>query len=117
MMVLRVRFEMLGQVVDAFAENGDLNFGGPGVGVVCLVGANQFGLAVFGQRHAAYLHERPRTPCPRVHGSGPGTGTRRIARKSLTRTSSTSYIRTTDGCKASVASIGWAMPSSWPRES
>ena len=51
MMVLRVRFEVFGQVVDAFAENGDLHFGGAGVLVVCLVGPNQLGLAIFRQRH------------------------------------------------------------------
>jgi hypothetical protein len=46
-MVLCVRLEVLGQVVDAFAENRDLYFRGSGVGVVRAVVANQLGLAVF----------------------------------------------------------------------
>src|SRR6476660_30723 len=33
-MILRVRLEVLGQVIDALGENGDLNFWGTGVGVV-----------------------------------------------------------------------------------
>src|SRR5207247_9238173 len=61
-MVLRVRLEVVGQVVDALAENSDLDLRGPRVGLVCFVTANEFGLAIFGQRHAASLHERPRTP-------------------------------------------------------
>ena len=60
MVILCVRFEMFRQVVDAFAENRDLDFRRSRVGVVRLVTDNQFGLAIFGQRHAVYLHERPR---------------------------------------------------------
>src|SRR5205823_2623791 len=52
-MILRVRLEVLGQVVDALAENSDLDLRGPRVGLVCFVTANEFGLAIFGQRHAA----------------------------------------------------------------
>src|ERR1700722_2287879 len=66
MVILGVRLEMIRQVVDAFAQNGDLYFRGTGVCVVRLVTANQLGLAVFAQRHAAVLHERSRT------GSGTG---------------------------------------------
>src|ERR1700719_753073 len=51
MMILRVGLKMFGEVVDALAENRHLYFGRAGVRVVRLVGANQFGLAVFGQRH------------------------------------------------------------------
>jgi hypothetical protein len=47
MMVLRVRLEMLCQVVDALREDRNLNFWGSGVGVVGLVIANELGLAVF----------------------------------------------------------------------
>ena len=48
MMIACVRLEMFGQVVDALAENGHLNFRGTGVGVVRLVAANELGLAIFG---------------------------------------------------------------------
>ena len=51
MVILRVRLEVLSQVVDAFAENRDLNFWGAGVRIVGLVTADELGLAVFGQRH------------------------------------------------------------------
>src|SRR5207253_6843097 len=51
MMILCVGFEMLCQVVDAFAEDGDLHFRRPGVGFVCLVVTYQLRLAIFGQRH------------------------------------------------------------------
>src|SRR2546428_11334183 len=61
MMILGVCLEVFGQVIDAFAENGDLHFGRPGVGFVRLVAANQLGLAIFGQRHTLFLHERSRT--------------------------------------------------------
>src|SRR3954463_1301719 len=43
-----VGLEVLGQVVDAFAENRDLNLGGAGIAVVRAVAANELGLAVFG---------------------------------------------------------------------
>src|SRR5206468_3739410 len=61
MMIFGVGLEVFGQVVDAFAENGDLHFRRPGVGFVRLVAANQLGLAIFGQRHTLFLHERSRT--------------------------------------------------------
>ena len=38
-MIFRVRLEVLGEIADAFAENGDLNFRGAGVGVVRAVRA------------------------------------------------------------------------------
>src|ERR1700681_863438 len=53
-MVFRVGFEVFRQVVDALAENRNLYFRRTGVRVVRLVGANQFGLAVFGQRHRLF---------------------------------------------------------------
>ena len=37
MMILRVGLEMFGEVVDALAEERDLNFRRAGVAVVCLV--------------------------------------------------------------------------------
>src|SRR6478735_6262559 len=36
-MILRVRLEMLGEVVDALTQKRNLNFGGPGIALVCLV--------------------------------------------------------------------------------
>src|ERR1700752_644465 len=44
MMILGVGLEMLGQVVDALAENRDLNFRRSRVSFVRLVAANQLGL-------------------------------------------------------------------------
>ena len=38
-MIFRVRLEVLGEIADAFAENGDLNFRRAGVGVVGAVRA------------------------------------------------------------------------------
>jgi hypothetical protein len=37
MMILCVDLEMLGEVIDALTEKRDLDFGRPGVAVVCLV--------------------------------------------------------------------------------
>src|SRR5262249_4542441 len=51
MMVFGVCLEVLGQVVDAFAEECNLDFRGAGVAVVGLITANQLGLAVFAQGH------------------------------------------------------------------
>ena len=48
MMIFRVGFEVLGEVVDAFAENCDLHFRGSGIAFVRAVVANQLCLAVFG---------------------------------------------------------------------
>src|SRR6476659_3419203 len=45
-MVLRVGLEMLGEVIDALTEERDLNFGGSGIAVVCLVRSDKVGLAV-----------------------------------------------------------------------
>src|SRR5438132_1514531 len=49
--ILCVRLEVLRQVVDAFAENRDLDFRGSGVGVVGSITAYQLCFAIFGQRH------------------------------------------------------------------
>src|SRR5712692_4490060 len=65
-MIFRVGLEVLGEVVDALAENRNLYFGRTGVRVVRLVGANQFGLAVFGQRHGLF----PSTSAPEPSGTG-----------------------------------------------
>jgi hypothetical protein len=46
-MILRVGLEVLCQIVDAFAEDRDLYFGGAGVCVVGFVTANELGFAVF----------------------------------------------------------------------
>src|SRR5262245_48260842 len=64
MMILRVRLEVLREVVDALAQKRDLNFRGPGVAVVCLVRPDDAALAVLAQRHCSILHERARTRAP-----------------------------------------------------
>src|SRR5262249_47891431 len=51
MVILCVGFEMLRQVTDALAQNGDLDFGRPGIRLVCFVVADQLRLAIFGERH------------------------------------------------------------------
>ncbi len=50
-MIFRVGLEVLGEIADAFAENGDLNFRGAGVGVVRAVRGDELGLSVFVQSH------------------------------------------------------------------
>ena len=57
MMILGVRLEMFRQVIDALAEQRDLDFGGTGVGSMGLVRADDFGLAILGECHV----EPPRT--------------------------------------------------------
>jgi hypothetical protein len=49
--VLRVGLEVLGEVSDSFAENGDLNFRRSGVGVVRTVRSDELGFAVFVKCH------------------------------------------------------------------
>src|SRR6266851_2360613 len=51
MVILGVGLEVFGQVVDALAEDGHLDFRGAGVSIMGLVTANELGLAVLGQRH------------------------------------------------------------------
>src|SRR6185295_9031839 len=48
MMIFCVGFEVLGEVIDPFAQNRDLHFRGSGVAFVRAVAANQLCLAVFG---------------------------------------------------------------------
>src|SRR3990167_1858991 len=50
-MILRVGLEVLGEIADAFAENGDLNFRRAGVGIVRAVRRDELGLAVFIECH------------------------------------------------------------------
>src|SRR6266851_1759503 len=104
-MIFRVGLEVLGEVVDALAENRNLYFGRTGVRVVCLVGANQFGLAVFGQRHGLFP---PRALQSRSEPDAP------YARKSLTRTSATCYTRITAGCKSPGVRAASATPMRLP---
>jgi hypothetical protein len=66
-MILRVGFEVFGQVIDAFAENRHLNFGGAGVRVVRTVAPDERVFLVFRQCHVV-LHERARTYQPAVYG-------------------------------------------------
>src|SRR5690606_28648581 len=49
MVILGVRLEVLGQVVDPLAEDGHLHFGGAGVRLVRLVGANELRFAILRQ--------------------------------------------------------------------
>ena len=58
-MILDVRLEVLRQVVDAFTEESDLDFGGSGVGGVGTVAADNFSLTSVRQ-HTELLRERPR---------------------------------------------------------
>src|ERR687898_2304886 len=50
-MIFRVRLEVLGEISDAFAEDGDLNFRRAGVGIVCAVRTDELGLSVFIECH------------------------------------------------------------------
>ena len=50
-MILRVNLEMLGEIVDAIAEQRDLHFRGTRIAVVSLVRADNPALAVLGTRH------------------------------------------------------------------
>src|SRR5688572_4664539 len=49
--IFRVGLEVLGEISDAFAQNGDLNFRGAGVGIVCTVRRDELGLPVFIECH------------------------------------------------------------------
>src|SRR4029434_9407888 len=51
MMVLRMYLEMLGQVIDALAQERHLNFRRSCVGVVGSIRSDDAGLTVLGQRH------------------------------------------------------------------
>src|SRR5689334_23479307 len=102
-MILCVGFEMFREVIDAFAEDGYLDFGGAGVSIVGLVTANELCLAILGQRHLRYLHERSRTP------RAPDAP---YVQKILSRARSTCYIRTTEGCKSVGAVDGRAIATS-----
>src|SRR6266853_1582865 len=97
---------MFCQVADTLAENRDLDLGGPCIGIVGFVTANQLRLTIFTQRHTRVLHERPRN-----RGPAPGTSS---PRKSFSRTSATCYIRRTDGCKRPESPVARARPSSCP---
>src|SRR5215216_7127397 len=72
-MILCVRLEVLGEVVDAFAENGDLDFRGSGVALMCAVVPDQFSLAVFGKRHLWCPPRTLQNAAPAVLGAR-GTG-------------------------------------------
>src|SRR5919202_5365644 len=64
MVVLRVRLEMLGEVLDALGENGDLHLGGTGVALRLGVVFDNFLLALGGHRHRQLLYVsrlKPRT--------------------------------------------------------
>jgi hypothetical protein len=56
-MVLAVGLEVLGEVLDALGEEGDLDLGGAGVHVVGSIALDQVGLAFPGQGHRASSSE------------------------------------------------------------
>src|SRR2546423_5741449 len=58
-MVLRVRLEMVGQVIDSLTEERDLNFGGTRVAVVRSIAADDFGLAVLAQHLSSTYGPEP----------------------------------------------------------
>src|SRR5687768_2329689 len=60
--VLCVNLEMLGEIVDALAEERDLNFRGSRVAVVCAVRADDSSLAIFGKRHISSTNGSELTP-------------------------------------------------------
>src|SRR5690349_12903862 len=107
MMILHMRLEVLGQVVDALAENRDLNFGRAGIGVVGSIGSDQCGFAIFGQRHLVLP--------PRTRQNGLSATSAPYADYLLRRASSKCYNRTIEGCKTSAVSS--ASPISSPRSS
>src|SRR5262245_63433069 len=73
MVILCVGLEVLGEVVDAFAEDRHLHFRGSGVCIVRLVTANELRLAILGQRH---LRTSTHAPVPQHR-------MRRMSEKSL----------------------------------
>src|SRR6187551_453580 len=67
MVILHVRLEVLRQVVDAFAEERDLDFRGARVGLVSAVGTNNCGLTVVRQHvvpstYGPAPEDQPRPP-------------------------------------------------------
>jgi hypothetical protein len=54
MMILRVGLEVFGEIADAFAENGNLNFRRTGVGVVGAVRGDELGFSIFVQSHGSF---------------------------------------------------------------
>src|SRR6476620_10129184 len=108
-MILRVGFEMLGQVVDPFAENRHLHFRRSGVAFVRAIGTDQFRFAILGQSHVRWSS----TYAPDADPTAPG---RRIAENLVSRARSTCYIRTTDGCK-SPGAVGSAIATRRPAAS
>src|SRR6476646_4661995 len=104
---------MLGEVIDALAQERDLHLWGSGVRVVCFVRSDDFRLSILRKRHAV----PPRT--------AQRTGTRSLplqpavaapCRAITIPSDSIFYTRTTTGCKSPPAS-GSAMPIRWPEAS
>src|SRR4029079_18814759 len=108
-MILRGGFEVLGQVVDPFAENRHLHFRRAGVAFVGSIRTDQFRFAILRQSHVRWSS----TYAPDAHPAAPG---RRIAENLVSRARSTCYIRTTDGCK-SPRGVGSAIATRRPAAS
>src|SRR4029077_12063623 len=60
-MIFRVCLEMLGEVIDSFAQDSDLYFWRTCVAFMRLVAADEFSLPVFAECQLRILHERSRT--------------------------------------------------------
>ena len=69
-MIFCVRFEVLGQVGDAFAEDGHLHFRGAGIALVLAETLDQVGLAVLRQCHGAASTIGPESS---LAGTGPSS--------------------------------------------
>src|SRR5215212_2259353 len=91
MVIFCVRFEMFGEIADAFAEERNLHFGRAGIAVVGLVAVDDFGLTVLGE-HVSSFHERPR-PSERY-------APRQTAVYPLFTDGSVFYLKTSRGCKS-----------------
>src|ERR1700722_16191963 len=63
MVVLHVRLEMLGEIVDPFGQDRDLHLGRPGVARLLRVGLDDLRLALRRHRHRQIPSWRPALPC------------------------------------------------------
>src|SRR5215467_4222896 len=63
MIVFHVSLEMLGEIIDPFGQNRDLDLGRPGVAGLARVGPDHFRLALRRNRHRQTPSWRPALPC------------------------------------------------------
>src|SRR3954454_23076125 len=121
-MIFRVGLEMFGQVVDALAEERDLDLGRSGVLSVGLVAADDVGLAILGQSqchlHARLRLRRRNVAAPsrrRSFVSGSPEPARPCGEVAIP-SDSVSYTSTRTGCKSPPGPAS-ASPSNPPRSS